>query len=235
MTLTYLAVDYCIITPLAGDAGHKNTLLCLYHKCSRLLALQIYCLHTTCRCCRKALIENDVLSLSYFTSLRYCEVYNLYSTTVMAILASCKQLRCYRIVNRIHSLESLSLAYNLYLQQLYITSTSTIVSDIFMTSISAHGDVFLSVAAISVVGISALIENSPKLTTFQSLLEIYDKHSRVLSPNEFVQFEKTLKKKFHNRKLFYTGGYRMFRQNYTSLTFFSFLEQTDVVNLWDTY
>jgi len=238
MTLTHLVVDYCIIIPASGNAAHKKTLRCFYQKFSRLVALQIYCLYTKCKCCKNALIENDVISLSYLTSLRYCEVHNFYSTTVMAILASCKQLRCYRIVNQIHSLESLSLAYNVNLKELYISSSLTLIPDIFMSSVSAHGGlvhVFLSVASISVVGIMVLIENSPELTTFQSLLEIRDKYSRLLSSNEFLQFEKTLKQRFHYHKLFHTGGFRMIRQNYTSLSFFSFLEQTDVVNLWDTY
>jgi len=105
-----------------------------------------------------------VLSLSYFTSLSYCEVHNLYSTMVVDILASCKQLSCYRIVNRSLPLVSLSHAYNLNLQQLYINSTSTAIPDVFMNSVSAHGGLvhlFLFVSSVSVAGISAMIENSP--------------------------------------------------------------------------
>ena len=238
MQLTHLVVDYCIIIPSAGDAVQNKNLVHLYQKCLRLLALEMHCLYTTCKCCRNAPIENGTFSLSYFTSLKYCEVHNLYSTTVVDILTGCKELRCYRIVNHIHPLVSLSLAHNLNLQQLYITSTSTVIPDTFMTSVSVHGGlfhVFLSVASVSVDGISVLIENSPKLITFQSLMEIRDKGGRRLPPYEFVQFEKALKQKFHHHKLFYTGGYRLFQQNYTSLSTFSFLEQTDVGNLWNTY
>ena len=115
MTLTHLAVDYCIITPFAADTVNKKNLLCLYQKCSRLLALEMHCLYTSCECCRKAPIENGVLSLSHFTSLSYCEVHNLYSTMVVDILASCKQLRYFRIVNRSLPLVSLSHAYDLNL------------------------------------------------------------------------------------------------------------------------
>ena len=231
MTLTHLAVDYCIITPSVRDIVHTKNLVCLYQKCTRLLALAMHYLCASCECCRKAPIENGELSLSYFTSLRYCEVHNLYSAMVVDILASCKQLRCYRIVNHNLSLVSLSLAYNLNLQQLFITSNSTVIPDTFMTSVSAHGGlihVVLSVASISFVGINVLIENSPKLTSFQSLMVICDEGGRRLLPYEFIQFDKALKQKFHHHKVFYTGGYII------SLSPLLFLEQTDVCNLWDT-
>ena len=239
MKLTHLVVDYCIIvTPSTGDAGHKKSLASLYQRCSWLLALEIHCLYTSCRSCKEVPIENGVLSLSYLISLKYCAVHNLHSTTTKDILTSCKELRCYRIVNHSDPLASLSLAHNLHLQQLYVISTATVVSDTFMMSVSAHGGlvhVFLSVASISVVGIRVLIENSPKLTTFQSLLEIHEEGGRKLSVHEFMHFEKILKQKFCHHKLFYTGGYSLSQQNKTSLSTFSFLEQTDIGNLWDTY
>ena len=107
-----------------------------------------------------------------------------------------------------------------------------------MNSASAHGGlvyVFLFVSSVSVAGIGAMIENSPKLTTFQGLLEICDENGHRLSPYKFLQFDKTLKQKYHCHKLFYTGGYLLFRQNYSrSSSCFVFLEQSDVDYLWDT-
>ena len=85
----------------------------------------------------------------------------------------------------------------------------------FMSSVSAHGGlvhVFLSVASISVVGISVLIENSPKLLTFYSVLEIrHENDEGTLTDEEWVEFEHSLKQKYHN-KIFNVGGLIMLRK-----------------------
>ena len=86
---------------------------------------------------------------------------------------------------------SLSLANNHSLQQLFIELTDSEVSDTFMSSASAHGGlvhVFLSVASVSVVGISTLIENSPKYTG-----NICGKDGKSLSKSQFFEFLLTLK------------------------------------------
>jgi len=86
-----------------------------------------------------------------------------------------------------------------------------------MSSVSAHGGlvhVFLSVSSVSVVGISMLIENSPKLLTFYSALEIRHENSeQQLTDKEFVEFEWTLRQKYCNRKIFNVGGFIMLQKS----------------------
>jgi len=107
-----------------------------------------------------------------------------------------------------------------------------------MSSVSAHGGlvhVFLSVSSVSVVGISVLIENSPKLITFQNYSEICDKNGRTLVENELLQFELVLKQKYYHRKLFHAGGCRLFCIGYVH-TSIAVLEQTYVSTLpWNLY
>ena len=70
-------------------------------------------------------------------------------------------------------------------------------------------------ASISVVGISVLIENSPKLLTFYSVLEIRHQNDEndegTLTDEEWVEFEHSLKQKYHN-KIFNVGGLIMLRK-----------------------
>jgi len=235
MKLTHLIIDFCIISPLADNRFND-----LFEKCSSLLAIEIWCRVGICKACSEAPIKNCLL-LSHFPSLLYCKMFNCCSTSVQDVITSCKELKCCRIhfVTAKNPPLLLSLAHNVKLQQLCIHSSDTVVPDTFMSSVSAHGGlvhVFLSVSSVSVVGISMLIENSPKLMTFQSLLEICDKDGRKLPINEFLKFEMILKQKFHCRKLFHRGGYAMLQRSIyhdKHLLDISYLEQTDVYYLWD--
>ena len=237
MQLTHLAVDFCIISPIAGNTNKEN-LICLYEKCVNLLALEYWHRIGFCEACSKAPVS-DCSLLSHFPSLLYCRMFNCHSTSVQDTISSCKKLKFCRIVAKRPPL-SLSVAHNVNLQQLFIDASYTDMPDTFMSSVSAHGGlvhVFLSVASVSVVGIGVLIENSPELMTFQSILELRDKDdSLLISINEFLKCEMILRQKFHHRKLFHRGGYKMLQQSIyhdKHLVDISFLEHTNVYSLWD--
>ena len=237
MKLTHLAVDFCAISPLSGDAVLKKNLIFLFEKCLSLQALEYWCRANFCRNCTKAPVENCSL-LSHFPSLQYCKVVKHYSTSIQDIITSCKELKYCRLqaASTVNCPPlTLSTAHSVTLQQLYIDSPDTVIPDTFMSSVSAHGGlvhVFLSVASVSVEGISVLIENSPKLMTFQSILELCDEHDIKLTTIKFPWYESMLKQKFHDRKLFHRGGYKMLQQSACHdevlLLHTSFLEQTDV-------
>ena len=243
MKLTHLAVDFCVISPLSGDVVLKKTLVFLFQKCSSLIALEYWCKSSICGNCKKAPVENCSL-LSHFPSLQYCKIARHYSTSIQDIITSCKKLK-YCILCEVPTMNCppliLSTSHSVTLQQLYIDSPDTIAPDTFMSSISAHGrlvHVFLSVASVSVVGISVLIENSPKLMTFQlKYLELCNVYNVKLSILEFSKYEIILKQKFPHRKLFHRGGYKMLQRSAcrkkSSLLDISFMEQTDVYYLFD--
>ena len=243
MKLTHLAVDFCVISTPSGDEVSKKNLKLLVEKCSSLQALG-YCYRSDN--CTKVSVENCSL-LSHFPSLLYCNVGKLtrYSISIEDIIASCKKIKNFRLLAPpLMDCPPLTLsiiAHNVSLQQLCIDSAATVIPDAFMSSVSAHGGlvhVFLSVASVSVVGISVLIEYSPELMTFQSILELCDMHNVKLPTVEFSQYEVVLKQKFHHRKIFHRGGYHMLQRsvNQNDALFLDdifFLEQTDVSGLWD--
>ena len=233
INLIHLVADFCIVGPCVADAEYEGKLISLYKKCCNLLALESLCLQHHCSDC-KALHQVNSLILGHFPSLKYCKLSNRDLTSFQDIITSCKELKCLRI--RASSL-LLSLAPKHNLEQLYLQSINSDVSDTFMSSVSAHGGlvhVFLSVASVSVVGISILIENSPKLLTFQCLLErMFDVDSRRLTEVEFLQFKDTLKEKHrHCSKVFSVGGYRVMTRTNTQFSLNStLLEHTDLVFL----
>ena len=233
MKLTHLAVDYCIISPRVN----KEYLVSVFVNFFNLVALEYWHRIGFCDACSKAPVA-DCSLLSHFPSLQYARVFNCHSTSAQNIITSCKKLKFCRIVAKRPSL-LLSTAYNINLQHLFIDASYTDMPDAFMSSVSAHGElvhVFLSVASATIVGIGMLIENSSKLITFQTLLEIRDKDDNILPINEFLKCEMILRQKFHHRQLFYKGGYKMLQQSVyhdKHLLDISFLEETNVYYLGD--
>ena len=156
------------------------------------------------------------------------------------ITSSCKKLKllriiCTSVVNTPLTLSEILPNHNL--EQLYIVSKTCDVPDTFMSSISAHGGlvhVFLSVASVSVVGISVLIENSPKLITFHCLLKcIYDVDGRRMSDKVLTKFLGVFEQKFHCHRVCCVGGYKiMQRSEHTQLSLYSqYLQYTDLHSL----
>ena len=238
LKLTHLTADFCILSPYVSGVEYEGMMISLYKKCSSLLALESLCMVYGCRRCLSS-VNKDWLILRHFPSLKYCNLFNCYSrsTAIHSMITNFKKLTCLRIHNSAFSSPlSLSSAPNYNLEQLYIVSTNSDIPDIFMSSVSAHGGlvhVFLSVYAASVVGVSELIENSPKLVTFHCLLErTFDEYG-ILPEEEFTEFECTLRQKFQHRKLFNVGGYRLLQRNKHNQHSLNspYLRQTDLNSL----
>jgi len=236
LKLIHLTADYCIIRP-----GVDEKIFHFYQKCSSLVALYCRINLRSCRSCRGSL-RGLLLVPCQFPSLGYLKISGdgPKLEKVDNIITSCKELRCFSYTSVFRYPHSLSYACNSNLQQLSISSRKTILLDSFMNSVSAHGGlvhVFLSVASVSVVGISMLIENSPKLMTFYGELEICHENSELqLTDKEFVEFECTLKQKYHNHKIFNVGGFIMLqkskqRDNISLNLKILFLRYTDLEDL----
>ncbi|XP_065886988.1 uncharacterized protein [Dysidea avara] len=244
LKLTHLGVEFCVISPCREDTVYQEKMIFLYQRCLSLLALESLCNVLSCIDCRLSNVKDSLL-LSHFPSLKYCKLSNRNCTSVQDIISSCNKLQCLKVRNSMSTSKklSLSVAHNHNLQQLFIHSIFTAIPDSFISSCSAHGGlihVFLRVATLSIAGIKALIENSPKLLTFQCVLEICDKYNRQLPKEKFLEFTDKLKQEFSSRRLFYAGSYRLFQQSDHKIAESEmrlwnsrFLEYTDLHNIWD--
>ena len=212
LRLTHLSAKYCVVCPCVAE--YKEKMMCLYEKCSSLVGLCTGSFSSSCRSCND-LSDKDLLFLCLFPSLKCLKVSNgQYLPLVQDIITSCKELKCFRVFGPfLRTPPPLSFACNNNLQQLCIESRNVDVLDSFMISVSAHGGlvhVFLSVASASVEGINVLIENSPKLITFYSILEL--RFVRKCE-EEFVKLEHALRQKYHNRRVFNVGGFIMLQKS----------------------
>ena len=216
--LTHLIADFCVISPHVAGDEYKENMICLYQKCSSLVAIESST-SINCKGCRGLLDNKNLLVLCEFPSLRYLKLFNYYFTSIQEIITSCKEVKCFILHSTVFNIHTVSFSFasNSNLQQLCISSRNSDVADTFMSSVSAHGGlvhVFLSVASVSVVGLSVLIENSPKLMTFYSVLEIRHENSKErLTVDEFLEFECILKQQYRNQKVFNVGGFKILQKD----------------------
>ena len=135
------------------------------------------------------------------------------------IITNCKLLKYFGFYHNIFSMDwclpsFLTAAPNQCLQDLYISSHGSNIGEIFMDTVSAHGKlecVFLLIQSVTVDGITALVQNSPKLYFCKI-------HYRRIFDNQNVEvdlniFKDTLKNKFLCRKLFYLDGFNLVGDN----------------------
>ena len=123
----------------------------------------------------------------------------------MDIITKCKHLKYFKFYYRGNT-QLLSAAPNEHLQYLYIDLFLGVIDEVFMDSVSAHGklEIVLLTASVTEAGITALIENSPKLCLFkiyfyQALFSSEQKRLKILKDK--------LKKKLIHRKLFNLDGF----------------------------
>ena len=207
MKLTHLAIEQCIIIPRENDDANRLTLIKLYQKCSQLQAL---CLQYTP--CKKTQCTNHgeldthhILLLSNFPSIAFCKFkFNKHtSTAIHDILMNCKEIRCFSFFPGSCPVP-LSFPSELtvrHLQQLLIRLRSAVIPDIFMNAVSAHGKlvhVILIVHSVSYEGMTALILNSPELSTF---------HTSTMVNCITSSMKEDLKKRFACRRLFKYGSF----------------------------
>jgi len=238
MKLTHLGVDLCVISlPASGE--EKENVICLYKKCSSLLAVEYgdsFNQTRKCGICQSKAPVKDYLFLSCFPSLFYCKIQKHLSPPIQDIISNCKILKCCRIQSVTSKPLPPSPMHNVKLQQLRINSLDLVIPNSFIESVSAHGTlvhVFLCVASVTAVGVDVLIQNSPKLTTFQLLPPVKICHNgHQLTQIELLKFKLLLKQKFYQHKLFNLGGCRLYHPDQSSIRV-EFLEHTDVGMLWN--
>ena len=200
MKLTELKVESCLLKPKCAS---KKMLIGLYKKCWSITKMNVF---YACHCHQSFFNRGQgALMLSYFPSLNCCqaELTSSLPTIVQDFTNNCKELRVIHVRQYEQPL-SLCATYNQNLEQLYIYSPQTDVSDDFITSVSAHGGlvrVFMKVKSLTVEGITSLVRNSPKLTALFLL--------QVSAIDVSVEdFNTILKKLFQKRKLFTKGFFK---------------------------
>ena len=174
MKLTHLVMELCVFQLLIDKNSrdvYNGLLIRLYQKCSSLRALQFETVEDNvkfCAACKN--IEVNWSLLAYFPVLKYCNVSGSdCNICIQDVLGGCKELVAFSCTTLMKRLV-ISSAYCASLQQLWINSTTTDISDVFMTTVSAHGGlehVFFSINSVTVDGVSSLIANSPRLLTFK--------------------------------------------------------------------
>ena len=104
----------------------------------------------------------------------------------MDVITKCKNLKYLKYSQMTHSYnaQSLSVASNECLQYLNLHLNESVIDEMFMDSVSAHGKleiVDLTVFSMTEAGITALIENSPKLCLFKIMFfETYE-HDQLIA------------------------------------------------------
>ena len=200
--LNCLTVQTCTMEPFEKMMHMLNT---AFKACSKICTFGIFAINLQKNhpysSCHYALYKAYPQLLAYFPVLIYFHVIGR-PFNVADIITNCKQLKyfgCHVIccVN----ISFLTVAPNQYLQHLNIHSQHRI-DKVFMDSVSAHGKlehVFLSVRFMTTAGITALMQNSPKLY-FCDIRpqQILDEENKI----DLEVFKDTLKNKFLHRKLF---------------------------------
>ena len=224
LKLIYLAIDTCVLFPCQIDEQNKTIIVNLYQKCSNLKALEFTC----CDDCRKVGKVGDCLLLSQFPSLVHLFAITFTCSAVIRdIVSSCAQLKFFIYSSDIFDSSGLP-ALNCNLEQIHFDMKLVDIPATFMDSISAHGGlvhVVMKVRSVTGDGVTALIENSPKLITCHIKVE----HINA-STGRLLDFSTTLKKKFYNRKLFSCGGFSLSRQYITD--FMIICINSELTSVW---
>ena len=210
LQLTILAIDLCCLQCFEDDQT-KQIIISLHKKCFKIKALESY----SRSYCPKCVENNQPLQLSNFPSLIYCV------TNGIDLINICEKLRY--LWYRGDSISCSWSKANCNLQQLYIESEQLNLDEMLMDTISAHGGlvhVILSTRFIPLVGIYALIENSPNLITCH-----INVITGVSASNRFClrYFRSRLEEKFSHRKLISCGSYHILR---------GYIHEDDIDNLF---
>ena len=213
MKLTHLSMEYCLVT--LADIDMQRKMVNLY---ATLQAVEAG--FSICEVC-ESLSSKDLICLSHFLSLQYCRLHHhdsYHSSVVHDIATNCKQLKCLIVQpNSFYQQPSfhptgisLSSTCNNNLEQLFIDSEHTVVSEEFMESVSVHGGlvhVVLQVATITDKGIGILIQNSSKLVQLHiGLSTSVHEQNGGFDPSTLHIL---LKNKYYYRSLFTSGYFKM--------------------------
>jgi len=233
MKLTHLVVEGCVIQPLIGN---EEKLVKLFKKFYSLRGLQIEVNHHAFHCKKCVEYRSQWSLLAHFPALRYCRLDGIHNSgAVEDILTNCKQLTCLHCA--VYRVVSLPFICHSNLQQLCLLSIETDLPDIFMETISAHGElvyVVMLVNSITIKGITSLVANSRGLLKLIIITKqsMYYEHGSIII-SDFIK--STLRKKFPGRKLFHAGDFNLMEcyQGYVdSVVLDEYLYGTDLGTLW---
>ena len=141
------------------------------------------------------------------------------------IINSCKKLKYFNCIY--HRGELFSSINCCSLQELCLVLRCIHLNETFVTAISSHGGlvhVVVDVKSMSGEGITVLVTNSPNLLTCHIYLKCFD----LLGGLEREDFLLTLKEKFHDRKLFTMGGFKLEQECYVE-----YEQHTNLQSLWN--
>ena len=212
--LNYLRMEMCTMKPFMEiDVCSQHSFVQLALKFVHLEQLELMdndnrrapCLHFS-----NESHQNYPVFLSYLPSLVCCFAKTRTVTSaVVDIITKCKHLKYFKYYQwrQNFSAQSLPAAPNKCLQYLDIDLRETDIDEVFMDSVSAHGKleiVLLHVFSVTAAGITALIENSPKLYLCKIFFysEFFNNEHEQL-----ITLKAVLKKKLPRRKLFNLDGF----------------------------
>ena len=227
--LNHLTVEACTMEPF----GKNDT--CAQHSFLKLVQNFVYLKYLQLSYSARELLFSSCQHTSYeaysqllahFPVLVYCHVnvhchihdcsVNGKSSNVADVITNCRRLKYLVYYDFIVCLSSFfTAAPNQYLQHLHIISRySSNIGELFMDSVSMHGKlerVFLVVRCVAVSGITALLQNSPKLYICEIRFRQIVDEENVEVDLDLKLFEDTLKNKFSHRKLFNLNGFTLTR------------------------
>ena len=234
--LTFLAVEVClfgtgVITNILLDV---HTICTLFSKFTSLHGLEIFTRSPCMECLRGELDQRWVwVFLSKFPSLRHCILDCDDPHSVQDIIADCEKLT--HLSCRCCDSLWLTSACNSNLQQLSIVSDDTDIPDIFLETVSAHGElvrVAIFVNSVTIKGITSLIENSHQLLTLVVVTTTSVCNERGLKV-KLKKFKSKMKKKYPYRKLFNVGTFKMVQNNELAIEHFDdYLRDAHLTSLW---
>ena len=230
--LTHLFIDVCVFF---GKPDERQQVIPLFQKCTSLQALEFDSFYSDhfCKVCPHCEVKWSLLS--NFSALKYCRLVGNHPDVVQDIVNGCKQLAvlaCDSCRKRL----LVSPIVTTSLQQIFIDSKKTILPDVFMKMLSAHGGlvhVILSVKSVAVNGIISLIENSPRLLTLNIYADSYV-FNPCISINPIEYLEESLAGMFSHKKLFNVGRLTL-EHDYPYSRQFELMSGTDLFPLWPYY
>jgi len=222
LKLIYLGIQLNVLIPWNQDKQADPDIIASFQNCLNLKALAVKCSNCYSR--------RDLSVLSSFPSLFHFWVDE---GDIKVIVSSCAKLKYLSVRYVTQQLGTDLLLQHNNLEQLYINISSSVNSDMFLQSISAHGGlvhVVLSAYRLYDDGITALIENSPNMITCHL-------YGRVRSSDDNFRmnirdFTMTVKRKFRNRKLFTSGNFQLSTVSYHAINNILVRGNMDVIPFW---
>ena len=199
--LTHLAVELCL---MKHNDTNKQKLIGIFTTFHSLKALEIF--RGYLKGCMECTNTSHFL-FSYFLSLTYCRMYCFRYSALTYAITHCHKLRyLYEKDARRESL--IPSSSSCHLHELCIYSLSLSFTDELVKVLSANGElecVILYVKSVSITGITTLISNSPKLTSFHvSMIKPLCNEEHLFQDDEYID---TIEQMCSYHKLFAAGSF----------------------------